>query len=108
MGDNLEGAGRGCRSGGGGSKPLGTSSARGKIQFSSLNVGPSRGPGHRPSAAWWGWGTHVSLGGAGLGAHTCASRMCVAVPAGASQQHWEGGQGGTAVGSRAMARGGGQ
>lgn len=60
MGDNLEGAGRGCGSGGGGSKPLGTSSARGKIQFSSLNVGPSRGPGHRLSAGWWGWGTHMS------------------------------------------------
>lgn len=33
------------------------------------------------------------LGGAGLGAHTCASRMCVAVPAGASQQHWGRGSG---------------
>lgn len=39
--------------------------------------------------ARWGCGAHMFLlGGAGLGAHTCASRMCVAVPAGASQQHW--------------------
>jgi hypothetical protein len=39
--------------------------------------------------ARWGCGAHMFLlGGAGLAAHTCASRMCVAVPAGASQQHW--------------------
>lgn len=49
------------------------------------------------------------LGGAGLGAHTCASRMCVAVPAGASQQRWgrgsrwhHGGEPGPGWGSRGV------
>lgn len=88
MGDNPEGAGRGCRGvGEEAPSPWGPAAPQPKFSFQAFTWVPAGGPVHGPTCTV-GVGAHMFLlGGAGLGAHTCAFRMCVAVPAGASQQH---------------------
>lgn len=98
MGDNPEGAGRGCcGAGGGGSKPewtIGPSQVQASKLYLEGHLGGGGGARCTDTRARWGCGAHMFLlGGAGLGAHTWASRMCVAVAAGASQQPWGRGSG---------------